>query len=153
MTSIIFMFLANSVSIWNPTENFISEYWQWQTWQCHTLSALHTPAHSIFFLSLDLNICLMDVCDDLFGLWGGLWLFVVWFVVFCGVLWCLVPHFSCVFVTVMVVDEDLYWLEHENKRIRYILDRFIISTQKQPKFTCQFLQFGKTDFYFYLNEI
>ena len=86
MTSIIFMFLAHLVSIWNPTENFISEYWQWQTWQCHTLSAPHTPAHSIFFLSLGLNICLMDVCDDLFGLWSGLWRFVMWFVVFSATL-------------------------------------------------------------------
>ena len=92
---------------------------------------------------------------------GVLW----WFVVFSGGLWCLVvvcgglvPHFSCVFVTVPVVDEDSYWLEHENKRIRYILGStctliFIISTQEQPKFTCQFLQFGKTDFYFCSNEI
>ena len=87
MESIIFIFLAHSVSIWNPTENFISEYWQWQTWQCHTLSAPHTPAHSIFFLGLGLNICLMDVRDDLFGFWGGLWLVVMWFVVFCGGLW------------------------------------------------------------------
>ena len=32
-----------------------------------------------------------------------------------------VPMFSCVFVTVTVVDEDLCWFGHDNKRIRYIL--------------------------------
>ena len=128
MTSIIFMFLAHSVSIWNPTENFI---WilAWQTWQCHTISAPHTPAHSIFFLSLGLNICLVDVCDDLFGLWGGLGLFVV----VCGCLWCGLWCGLCCFVVVCGI---LWWFVVFSATLlsRYLSFSLLNSSQVKIKY-------------------
>ena len=55
----------------------------------HILSAatLHYTAFSSF---KNVGLCFKSVCDDLFGFWGGLWWFVMWFVVFCGGLWCFV---------------------------------------------------------------
>ena len=59
----------------------------------HILSAAphSTPQHFLRLKMLGINICFKGICDDLFGFWGGLWWFVVWFVVFCGDMWCLVP--------------------------------------------------------------
>ena len=62
--------------------------------------------------------------------------------------------FNCVFVTVTVVDEDLCWFGHENKRIRYILGstRTFYYRHCRPNLHANFCNLGKLTFIFILMK-
>ena len=100
MRSIIFMFLAHSVSIWNPTENLIWILAVTNLTVSYPFCTPHShPQHFLpmfgseylfngcvwwFIWALGLFVVVCDVVCG--GLWCGLW----WFVMFCGGLWCFV---------------------------------------------------------------